>query len=318
MGSKKDLNILVTGGNGFVGLALCRRLIKEGYSVASFSRRPCQAHKKLGVRTILGDIRNKEEISKACTDIHAVFHTAAKVDMWGKYEDFYAVNVIGTNNLIEACHNNQVQYIINTSTASVVFDGKDIEGGNETLAYPTRGASYYSETKAIAEQCIIQANTDKLKTTSLRPHLIYGPGDTQLIPKIIEKARKGKIRRPGKRSVLIDTLHIDNFTEAQILAYNKLTEGCGIDGKTYFITNGKPVELWTFINSILKAHGIEEINKYIPRNLALLLAYIAEKISIISGKPPLLTQFLIKEMSTHHWFDITAAKKELGYNVREE
>jgi nucleoside-diphosphate-sugar epimerase len=241
----------------------------------------------------------------------AVFHTAAKVDMWGTRQEFFDINVSGTINVISACRECGIKHLIFTSSASVVFDGKDLEGKDEALPYPVKGESHYAHTKMLAEKHVLEASSDTLKTIALRPHLIYGQGDTQLIPKIIEKAKSGRIRRIGKKHCLIDTTHIRNFTNAQILSYEKLLAGAPVDGKPYFITNGKPVETWEFINGILKDHNLPLVERTIPRWLALTIAAFSETISRVTGKPPFLTRFLVKEISTSHWFNIDAAKRDL-------
>jgi len=311
MGTAKGKKVLVAGGGGFVGLALVKRLVREGFEVTSFSRNRYSVHQELGINTVIGDITDAHVVKNACKGMDAVFHTAAKVEMWGRYKKFYDVNVIGTENIIEACIENEVPHLVFTSSASVVFDGNDIEGGDETLPYPDKGESHYAHTKMLAEQRVVQASGKKLKTISLRPHLIYGPGDTQLVPRIIEKAKSGRIRRIGKKQCLIDTTHIDNFTEAQIQAYEKLVSGSDVSGKAYFITNGQPVETWEFINGILKDHNLPLVERTIPRWLALTIAAFSETISRVTGKPPFLTRFLVKEISTSHWFNIDAAKRDL-------
>lgn len=311
MGTAKGKKVLVAGGGGFVGLALVKRLVREGFEVTSFSRNRYSVHQELGINTVIGDITDAHVVKNACKGMDAVFHTAAKVEMWGRYKEFYDVNVIGTENIIEACIENEVPHLVFTSSASVVFDGNDIEGGDETLPYPDKGESHYAHTKMLAEQRVVQASGKKLKTISLRPHLIYGPGDTQLVPRIIEKAKSGRIRRIGKKQCLIDTTHIDNFTEAQIQAYEKLVSGSDVSGKAYFITNGQPVETWEFINGILKENNLTPVQRTVPKWLALTVAALFEITSRITGRPPLLTQFLVKEMSTSHWFDISAAKRDL-------
>ncbi len=296
-------------------MALVRRLVKEGHDVASFSRNSYSQHIELGVKSFTGDISNPAHIFTACKDIEAVFHTAAKVGFWGTYADFYKTNVSGTENLINSCISNGVGRLIFTSSASVVFDGTHLEGINESVNYPLVAASNYTATKAIAEQMVLQANSGFLRTISLRPHLVWGPGDTQLIPKMIQRAESGKLRRPGKRDYFIDTTYIDNLIDAQLLALDKMELDKAICGKPFFITDGKPVKSWDFINSILMTAGVDPIKKTFPKAFALAVAWIIEKTNQLlkSNKDPFISRFLIHELCTHHWFDISAARSLLGY-----
>ncbi|MEE4177063.1 MAG: NAD-dependent epimerase/dehydratase family protein [Bacteroides sp.] len=312
------MKVLVTGGGGFVGKALVCRLVDLGHEVFSFSRRIYPEHQTWGVRDFQGDLTRATEVENACQSMEAVFHVGAKVGIWGTYEEFFRVNVLGTQHVINACIKHKVRKLIYTSSASVVFDGSDIEGGNESLSYPARPVSNYTSTKAQAEQLVINANSESLKTIALRPHLIWGPGDTQLVPKIIQRARSGRLRKPGRKDHLIDTTFIDNFIDAQILAFEKLSINPVLGGRAFFITNGEPVYIWDFINSVIQASGLPTIQKTVPKSLALLLAIVLEKTHQVLRlkKEPYLTRFVIDELCTHHWFDISAAKRDLDYIPR--
>ncbi len=314
---KGKIKILVTGGGGFVGLALVRRLVESGYEVASFSRAVYKEHQALGVRSIQGNICNETDIEEACKGMDAVFHVAACVGIWGDYKTFYDINVLGTYKLIEACKKNGVQKLIFTSSASVVFNGSDLINVDETIGYPRKIFSNYASTKARAEQLVLNANSDALKTISLRPHLIWGPGDTQLIPKIIRRAKSGRFRKIGSRDVLIDTVYIDNLIDAQIMALEKI-ENEEVNGRAFFITNGEPVPTWDFINAILKSVELQAISKKIPKSLAWIIAWILEKMHLLFHikQAPFITRFMIEEICTSHWFDISGAKRLLDYSPK--
>jgi nucleoside-diphosphate-sugar epimerase len=319
MGSKKDkVKVLVTGGGGFIGMALVRRLVESGYSVSSFSRSIYKEHIKLGVRIIQGDIVNQTEIEKACVGIDTIFHVAAKAKIWGKYKDFYDVNVVGTKNVITACENKGVRKLIFTSSASVIFNGNDLEGVKESIGYPKKSVSNYTSTKAEAEQLVLNANSGSLKTISLRPHLVWGPGDTQLIPKILERAKSGRLKRIGKKNCLIDTTYIDNLINAQLLAVDKMEGNLDVCGRAFYITNGEPIPVWDFLNSIIESAGFPRVNKSVPKIFALTIAWILEKANQIfqSKKEPFITRFVIHELCKNHWFDITNAKRLLGYSPK--
>ncbi len=317
MGTEKDkIKVLVTGGGGFVGMALIQRLVKTGYEVSTFSRNKYEVHEKLGIGIHQGNIKNLVDFEKACLGIDVVFHVAAKVGIWGTYREFYETNVIGTKNVIEACKKNGVKKLIFTSSASVIFDGSNLEGVDESMDYPKRSVSHYTNTKAQAEKLILDANSERLITVSLRPHLVWGPGDTQLIPKIIERAKTGKLKKIGKKDFLIDHTYIDNLIDAHILAMEKLEFSSNISGKTFFITNGHPLHVWYFLNGILKAKGIPPAEKSVSKKTAMTIAQVLEifysffKIK----KAPFVTPFLVKELCSHHWFNISAARQLLDYS----
>ncbi|MCK5145652.1 NAD-dependent epimerase/dehydratase family protein [bacterium] len=309
------MNILVTGGGGFIGGALIKRLVNEGHNVASFSRQAYPEHQHLGIESIRGDLSDLDVVTKACRGRDAVFHTAAKVGIWGTHDDFYQSNVIGTENVIKACLSQDVHHLIFTSSASVIFGGNAIEGADESLPYPEQPQSSYTATKAMAEQCILKANSSRLKTISLRPHLVWGPGDNHIIPGIIARGRTGKLRRIGTTSPLVDTTYIDNAVSAHICALSAIDQNTEAAGRAYFISNAAPIVIWDFINDILNSAGISSIKRTIPVRLALTAAGATELLYKRMGikKTPNLTRFTVKELTTAHWFNISAAKTRLGY-----
>uniref|UniRef100_UPI00321708D6 NAD-dependent epimerase/dehydratase family protein n=1 Tax=uncultured Draconibacterium sp. TaxID=1573823 RepID=UPI00321708D6 len=314
---KNKIKVLVTGGGGFVGMALVRRLTDSGYDVTSFSRNIYKEHTQLGVKSIQGDITDAVSIKKACEGIDVVFHVAAKVGIWGNKNDFYKVNVTGTENVINACRAEGVKQLIFTSSASVVFGGSDLLNADETLAYPNKPVSFYTSTKAAAEQLVLEANSNDLKTISLRPHLIWGPGDTQLIPKILRRIKSGRFRKIGAEDVLIDTVYIDNLIDAQLLALAKI-ESNEVNGKAFFITNGKPIFVWRFINSVAEAVGLPPVTKRVPKFVVWLFAWLLESIHKLFHlqQEPYITRFVLQELCTNHWFNISGAKRLLGYSPK--
>ncbi len=309
------MKILVTGGGGFIGKALVKRLLDEGHLVSSLSRGDYPDLEEIGVKVFRADLQDIESVNKAVAGKEIVFHVGARAGFWGSYKEYYNVNVSGSNNVIRACQQNGVGSLIYTSSASVVFDGNDIEGLNEDLPYPTRPLSHYTGTKALAEQAVIQANSLGLKTLSLRPHLVWGPGDRHILPKIIKQARAGKLRIIGDGKNLIDSTYIDNAVTAHICAAKALADNPNVGGKCYFISNGEPVSLWELLNDLLKVSGIEAVNTRIPTNSAITIAGFLELIykTLPISSSPRLTRFLVHELSASHWFDISAAKTELGY-----
>ncbi len=310
------MNALVTGGGGFIGSALVNELVKNGFRVTSFSRNDYPALRQTGVDVKRGDISDMNSVLKACEGMDIVFHVAAKAGVSGCYSDYYKTNVTGTFNIIHACKMNNIKYLIYTSSASVVFDGNNIEGADESLPYPLKPVSYYTATKAMAEQMILQADSFNLRTLSLRPHLVYGPGDNHLFPRIISRAKNGRLHRIGNGKNLIDVSYISNTVTAHINAAHALINNPEVSGKAYFITNGEPVLLWDFLDKMLQISGVEPVTKKVPVWTAIMGSVMAETLHRIFTKEgePVLTRFLVYELIRSHWFDISRARRLLNYN----
>jgi len=244
-----------------------------------------------------------------------IFHVGAKAGFWGPLKDYYDVNVEGTKNVISACRENHVSSLVFTSSASVVFDGSDIKGGDENLWYPVKALSHYTRTKAEAEKAVLEADSQDLRTLSLRPHLVWGPGDQHILPRVLQQARSGRLRIIGKGQNLVDTTYIDNAVDAHLCAAKALSVNPRSSGRAYFISNGEPVKLWQLLNHLLEASGLEPLKKTIPESSARFLAATLESIYKIlpTTREPRITRFLVHELCASHWFDISAAKTELGY-----
>jgi len=307
---------LVTGGGGFLGHAICRKLIQSGNEVVSISRNKYQALEELGVTQYITDIADYSSFSKdAFQGADCVFHVAAKVDMWGKYDDFFRINVKGTENVIKSCLENGVKKLVYTSSPSVIADGTDLCGIDESYPYPFEYKAYYPHTKALAEIEVLSSNCKDLFTIALRPHLIWGPGDTHLIPIILKKAREGKLIRIGTGTNLVDTCFIEDCVSAHLSAMKALEINPVSRGNVYFISQGEPILLWDWINEILLRSNMQKIKRSIPKSLAYFLAGLLENISnFMPGNPePRLTRFLVSEMATSHYFNICSAKNDLGF-----
>ncbi len=316
MPQKVDEKILVTGGGGFLGGAIVKRLVKQGASVTSFSRNKHAELTSLNVPQIQGDISDPVAVERAVRGKDLVFHIAAKPGVWGAYCDYYLPNVAGTQNVIAACLKHGVERLIYTSSPSVVFDGSDMQGVDESTPYPRRFHSNYPQTKALAEQAVVQASCSELKTIILRPHLIWGPGDNHLVPRIIAKA--SQLRQVGDGKNKVDTIYIDNAADAHILAAEKLTANAALSGHIYFISQGEPVLLWEMINAILNAADLPPVQKTVSHRTAWIIGTFFEivyKLFKISNEPR-MTRFVADELATSHWFDISAARRDLGYTPR--
>jgi nucleoside-diphosphate-sugar epimerase len=245
--------------------------------------------------------------------VEAVFHTAAKAGVWGSYQSYYRPNVEGTRNLIRACRETGVQRLIHTSSPSVVFDGRDMEGVDESAPYPATFHAHYPRTKAMAEQMVIEAAAQGLPAVALRPHLIWGPGDTHLAPRIIARARR--LRQIGDGTNKVDTIYIDNAAHAHLLAEKRLKDNPGLSGRVYFISQDRPIALWEMINRILAAGGLPPVTRTVSPRVAFAIGALCEglyKVLRIGREPP-MTRFVARELATSHWFTIQAAKTDLGY-----
>jgi len=308
-------NILVTGGGGFLGKAIVHQLLAEGHRVSSFSRAAYPELEGLGVHQHTGDLADAGAVQKAVTGMDVVFHTAAKAGVWGPFEDFFRPNVTGTRNVIEACRACSVGRLIYTSSPSVVFDGTDMEGVNETAPYPADFHAPYPRTKAMAEQEVTAAAEENLRTLSLRPHLIWGPGDPNFAPRIIARAKS--LRQVGDGGNRVDTIYIDNAARAHLLGMQALDKKPEISGKAYFISDDAPIVLWEMINRILDAGGKPPVRRRISPEAAYRIGAVLEWIYRTFGikKEPKMTRFLARELATSHWFDISAAKRDLGYTA---
>jgi len=310
------MKALVTGGGGFLGKAIAHGLRKRGAEVRSFSRHAHGDLDALGVEQQRGDLADSASVSSAVRGCDVVFHVAAKPGIWGDYDEYHRTNVMGTQNVIAACRARGVHRLVYTSSPSVVFDGRDMEGANESVPYPARYEAHYPKTKAMAEQLVRAANDANLATVCLRPHLIWGPGDNHLLPRLVARAHAGQLARIGSRPNLIDTVHVDNAADAHLLAADRLAPGAPIAGKVYFISQGEPVPMWEMVNRLLLAAGAPPVTRTVPVWLALALAWMFETGNRVTGsaREPRLTRFVVHELSTAHWFDISAAHRDLGYS----
>jgi len=311
------MRILVTGGGGFLGQAIVRRLVERGDEVSTINRSDYAELAALGVTCHRGDIADREAVMAAVDGVEAVIHVAAKAGPGLYAPDFVAANVVGTGHVLDACRRFGVRYLVHTSSPSVVHAGEDIEGGDESLPYPDHFPAPYPATKAEAERLALGANGPDLKVCALRPHLIWGPGDNHLLPRLIEKNRAGRLKlpAPGKK---IDTVYIDNAAEAHVLALDNLRDSATAAGKAYFITNAEPTPVDEILAGLLEAAGESpRIGKVSPR-VAMAAATVVEWIwrGLRIRRDPPISRFVVEHLATAHWFDPSAARHDLGYEPR--
>jgi nucleoside-diphosphate-sugar epimerase len=320
--------VLVTGGTGFLGRRLVERLLSEGRRVTILGRTPAPDLEQRGVRFIRASLDDAPAIYAACAGIETIFHVAAKVGVWGRYEDFHRINVLGTLALLEGARAHGVARFVYTSTPSVVYDGRDHAGADESLPLTTNCPSPYPLTKAIAEREVLTANSDTLRTIALRPHLIWGVGDPHLVPRVLARARAGRLRIVGSGRNRVDMVHVENAVDAHLLAERALVPGYvanrkiaiqpNVSGQPFFITNDEPVALWEWINALLLALGESPIERRISLGAASVIGgacEIAWRLFNKAGEPP-MTRFIAAELAKDHWFNIAGARHALGYVPR--
>jgi len=311
------MRILVTGGGGFLGQAICRLLVARGYEVASFNRGLYPELDALGMRQLRGDLADADALRAAARGMDAVFHNAAKAGAWGSYESYRLANVVGTDNVIAACRAHAIGKLVYTSTPSVTHRANHpVAGGNEAnTPYGEHFKAAYPITKTIAEKAVLAANDASLATVALRPRLIWGAGDNQLLPRLVERARAGRLRFVGDGSNLIDSTYIENAAQAHVDAFDRLGIGAACAGKPYFISNGDPRSARETVNALLGAVGAPRVQGTIPFAAAYAAGAVMEglwKLLPLRGEPP-MTRFLAEQLATTHWYDISAARRDLGY-----
>lgn len=309
------MKVLVTGGGGFVGGYVVDLLLARGYSVRSFGRSPQPALEEKGVEVVCGDLASAEDVRAACVGVDAVFHVAAKAGVWGDWNSFYTPNVVGTQNVVEACQAEGIRRLVYTSTPSVVFNGQPIRGGGSEMPYGRNWLCHYAHTKAIAEEAALGANSDDLRVVALRPHLIFGPGDPHLLPRVIESVKAGRLKIVGKGDNQVDVSYVEDVAAAHLNAFDALEAGeCA--GKAYFISQGEPVELWSWLNQVLEGLGHPPLTKKIPLAAAYAAGAVAEcvwKVLAKSGEPP-ITRFVAVELAKDHYFSTEEAYQDLNYS----
>ncbi len=312
------MRALVTGGGGFLGGAILRRLLVEGHEVVSLARSDYPQLRDLGAETVRVDLADSHRVIEAATGCDIVFHVAAKAGVWGTEKAFYNANVKGTSSVLAACKAHGIPKLVYTSTPSVIHAGGDIEGADNTLPYPEHFEAPYPATKAIAERAVLAANGPDLATVAIRPHLIWGPGDTNLGPKIVARSKAGRlrlVRAPGKK---VDACYIDNAVDAHLLAAERLAPDAACAGKAYFVTNDEPAAAAEIINGILQAAGQPPCERYLPAGVAYAAGWLMElawRIFRMDDEPP-MTRFLAKQLATSHWYDLEATCEDLGYTPR--
>lgn len=314
------MKVVVTGGGGFVGRHIVERLVRRGDEVIAISRHNHPEVEALGATSVAMDIRQRQQLVELFRGVEEVHHTAALAGIWGGWQDYHSINVIGTENVIFSCLEQGVQRLIFTSSPSVVFAGEDQKGVDESTPYPSHWLSHYSRSKMMSEMVVLEANGRDggqgiLYTTALRPHLIWGPGDRHLVPRLIDRARRGKLVQVGNGTNRVDVVHVCNVAEAHLGIAAQMGSTGRCNGKAYFISQGEPVLLWGFINSILNRAGLPPIKRTISFGAAYNIGAAMEWLYRLTNRrsEPRMTRFLAYQLATNHYYDISRAKQDFGY-----
>ncbi|MGI2094880.1 2-alkyl-3-oxoalkanoate reductase [Shewanella oncorhynchi] len=339
----KVQHAFVTGAGGFLGKTICLRLLAAGIKVTGFARGHYPELEALGVVMLQGDLVNKDLLQQAMQGCDIVFHVASKAGVWGDRDSYFCPNVKGAANVIAACKALKIDKLVYTSTPSVTFAGQDESGIDESTPYATRFLNHYAHSKAIAEKMMLDANQVgdmplenpdvtqvssqvttqatapyALKTVALRPHLIWGPGDPHLVPRVLSRGRLGKLKLVGREDKLVDTIYIDNAAYAHVLAALELCQAkpkC--QGKAYFLSNDEPITMAKMLNLILACDALPPVTKHVPQSVAYVVGAVLESVHYLLKKQeePMMTRFVARQLSCSHYFDISAAKRDLGYRA---
>lgn len=313
------MKALVTGANGFLGSYIVEELATRGYEVTAMTRRAAPALSGPNLANVLGDVRNLDSLVAATRDHDVVFHVAAISGIWGSWKQFHTTNTIGTRNVVRACLENEVKKLVYTSSPSVVFDGKHQMNINESAPYPKKWLCHYPHSKALAEQHVLDANDDAvLMTCALRPHLIWGPRDRHLIPRLVERAKQKKLLRVGDGTNMIDNIYVENAALAHVQAAEAMAEGSPVNGSVYFLSQDDPVNCWNWINDILQLAGLPRVKRSMSYHWAYRLGGALETVHEmcnLKGEPR-MTRFLAAQLAKSHYYDISRAKRDFNYYPR--
>lgn len=311
---------LVTGGGGFVGSYIVQQLLSRNVETLVLGRNHYPDIEALGATCLKGDICDASFMLRSFENVDTVFHVAALAGIWGNWEEYYQINVVGTENVLAACNTNKVSRLIYTSTPSVVFNGDNIINGDEKLPYAKKFLCHYAKSKVMAEKLVLENNVgnDSLITCAIRPHLVWGPGDPHLIPRLLERGRNKQLKKVGNCSNLVDISYVENVAEAHILAAINLETVKTAAGQAYFISQGEPVNLWNWINELFSHMDVDTIESRIPFVTAYYAGGLLEILHSLfaPNKEPRMTRFLAEQLAKSHHFSITKAKDDLGYTPR--
>ncbi|UXZ57238.1 NAD-dependent epimerase/dehydratase family protein [Curtobacterium sp. Arg-1] len=305
------MKVLVTGASGFLGQATAAAVRDAGHGVRTFQRRPSGV---AGVQDVAGTMTDDTALARAVDGVEAVVHLAAKVSLAGDPADFARVNVDGTRSLLRAARAAGVARFVFVSSPSVAHTGSSLVGADAGPAEPSRARGDYARTKAAAELLALDADAPDFAVVAVRPHLVWGPGDTQLVGRIVERARAGRLPLLDSGAALIDTLYVDNAATAMVAALEHATDD-GVHGNAYVVTNGEPRPVADLLAGICTASGVRPPQAHVPAAVARAAGSVVEAVWRVrpgEDEPP-MTRFLAEQLSTAHWFDQRRTRRDLQW-----
>jgi len=304
--------VLVTGASGMLGRVVARTLVERGAQVRTFQRRPALVD---GARDVLGSVTDPAAVARAFAGCDAVVHLAAKVDITGPEDEYRRVNVDGTRTLLEAAAAAGVTRFVHVSSPSVAHVGGSLVGAPAGPARPGLARGPYARTKAAAELVALAADGDRMRVVVVRPHLVWGPGDTQLVGRVVARARAGRLPVLGSGAPLVDATYVDNAADALVAALAAPDDACG---EAYVVTNGEPRPVLELIRAICVASGAPAPHVHVPGVLARAVGAGLDAAWAhlpLAGEPP-LTRFVAEQLSTAHWFDQRRTREALAWTPR--
>jgi nucleoside-diphosphate-sugar epimerase len=311
------VKVLVTGASSLIGAGVAMSLARRGDDVVTFQRRAVPGlAAESSIEQFTGDIRDHDAVDGAAAGCDAIVHVAAKVGVTGTWEEYRSINVDGTANVVAAARNRSIARVVHVSSPSVAHGGEPIIGGLADPPVLGRRRAWYPESKAMAEIDALAAVGDGLGLVAIRPHLVWGPGDTQLVGRIVERARAGRLALVGGGRALVDTTYIDNAIEALIAALDSVAPGAACSGRAYVISNGEPRPIRDLVEGICRAAGAPFHPRSISLRAARTLGLIVERAWPLlqrDDEPP-LTHFVAEQLGTAHWFDPRPARDDLGWS----
>jgi 2-alkyl-3-oxoalkanoate reductase len=310
----QNVKVLVTGATSLLARTTAEILLARGDHVVCLQR----GQSTLAAERVTADIRDATAVLRAANGCDAIIHAAAKVGVVGSWDDYRAINVDGTNNVLDAARAAGIERMVYVSSPSVAHEGNAIAGlGAEPPVFGRMNA-FYAESKAMAEQAALAANASELAVVAIRPHLVWGPGDTQLVGRIVDRAKSGRLALVGGGAALIDTTYITNAAESLVAALDRVRPGAACAGRAYVIANGEPRPIRDLVAGICAAANVPFAPREVPLAIAKVAGSVVErawKITRRTTEPP-LTRFLAEQLGTAHWFDPRPARDDLGWTPR--